>query len=158
MDQILNTILNNTYTLPELKHRINILRTYLAKKFFGAYEDQPLSPEDQNWINNLPTELLESFNKTNLYEILKTVEEKAFDTQVLTLYLPFEATGQTVKLIADKTRGILHRPVLLEIRYDSVLIAGLALSLNGIYKDYSLRAKIEERKAEILGSFKKFLR
>lgn len=157
MDQILDTILNNTYTLPVLKHRINVLRIYLAKKIFGAKHDQPLSPEDQNWINSLPPESLEYFNKTNLYETLRLMEDAALNAQVLILYLSFEADEQSVKMIADKTRTLLNRPILLGIKYDPHLIAGLALSLNGIYKDYSLREKIEERKAEILGSFKKFL-
>lgn len=157
MDNILDTILKNTYTLPVLKHRLNILRSFLAKKFFGAKQDQPLSLSDQNWINSLPQESLESFNKTNLYEALNLVEKMAFNAQILTLYLSFESDEQSIKMLADKVRALLNHPILLEIKYDPKLIAGLALSFNGIYKDYSLRVKIEERKAEILGSFKKFL-
>ena len=41
---------------------------------------------------------------------------------------------------------------------DPRLIAGAALVWKGVYRDYSLRAKLEQKRQELLEEFRKFLR
>lgn len=86
------------------------------------------------------------------------LENNISKLQVLILYLPFEVNDRIVEQIGQKTRIIFSQLLLLDIKYDPSLIAGCALVWKGILRDYSLKAKIEQEKAQILESFKKYLR
>lgn len=158
MDNTLSTILNNTFTLTQLKHRVRILKSYLLKALFGG-EIEPLSTADLNWLKSLPTPFYQQFNKDNTYQILAELENNIQKIIPLIIYLPFETDDQAILNISIFVRQTFNQPSLvLDIKYDPNLIAGCALSWKGVYKDYSLRARIEERKGETLESFKKFLR
>lgn len=162
MDQeILNTILQTTYSLVNLKHRLRILQSYFLKAFFGETEatvNIPLSTQDSNWLKSLPESFYQKFTKDNVYEIFATLEQTN-NFKILTIYLTFEPDDATLTQIGTLARQNFNLPnLLLDIKLDQNLIAGTALSWKGIYKDYSIRAKIEERRSELLKEFKKFLR
>lgn len=77
---------------------------------------------------------------------------------VLLIYIAFEADDQTIYQIGMNLKKSFTSITLFDIKVNPALIAGCALSFGGIYRDYSLKAKIEDKKSEILESFKKFLR
>lgn len=160
MDQeILNTILKDTYTLTQFKHRLHILKANLLKTFFGSEEESlPLSPEDLSWLKSLPDSFYQKFNKDNVYRIFSDLEQEAIKLSILTIYFAFEPDEPTINRIGLFARKTFTSPLLLDIKLDLNLIAGTALSWKGILRDYSLRAKIKERKGEILENFKRFLR
>ena len=159
MNEILTILLKNTFTLTQLKHRVRLLKSYLEKTFFANQgQAEPLTPLDLNWLKSLPDSFYQGFNKDNIYEIFTGLENQINKLPLLTLYLSFEpddAATEQIGVFAGKT---FENHPLLDIKYDPNLIAGGALSWKGIYKDYSLRAKIDERKPELLENFKKFLR
>ncbi|MBI2039902.1 hypothetical protein HYT18_02420 [Candidatus Microgenomates bacterium] len=156
-ETILNTILKDTYTLTLLKHRLRVLKNYLLNQLFTASKVS-LNPEDLTWLNSLGPAFYQQFNKDNVEEIFSRLEAEIKKEQLLYLYLPFVAGNQVVSQIGGQIRHIFEKVVLFEIRFDPSLIAGCAISWKGVYRDYSLRAKIDQRKGEILQSFKKFLR
>lgn len=159
MNEILASILNDTYSLTQLKVRLNILKSYLLKAFFGSLEESsPLAREDLNWLNSLPEKFYQQFNKDNVYAIFKDLEAAISKFTPLTIFLTFEPDEISLAQIGKYARKTFNSPLLLDIKLDLSLIAGCSLVWKGIQKDYSLRAKIEERKIEILDSFKKFLR
>lgn len=160
MDQeILNTLLNDTFTFTLLKHRLRILKTNLLKNFFVDQSPaEQFSPEDLNWLNSLPSSFYQKFNKDNVYQIFEAIEAKVNTMPVLLIYIPFEGDNQTIYQIGTLLRKNFTDLSLFDTKFDPRLIAGCALSWKGIYKDYSLRAKIEEKKKEILEGFKRFLR
>src|SRR3989344_5984448 len=91
MNDLLNTILVNTFTLTQLKHRVGILRSYLTRVFFGAQtESQALSPEDLNWLKSLPEDFYQKFNKDNVYSEFEALEEQINKLTPLIIYLTFE--------------------------------------------------------------------
>lgn len=158
MDQILETILQNTYTLTSLKHRFKILKSYLEKTLFGGEKVQTLSKEESDWLKTLPDSFYQQFNKDNAYSVFTGLENKINQLTPLTIYLPFTTDEEVASQIGSSARTTLQNPhLLLDRKHDPLLIAGCALSWKGIYKDYSLRARIEEKKSEVLDSFKKFL-
>lgn len=166
MDQyILTTILKNTYSQSQLKHRLNILKSNLLKTFFSGLqggsepESLSLSKEDLSWLKSLPSDFYQKFNKDNVYQIFAGLEGQINKVAVLTIYLTFEPDEVSLMQIGDYARKTFANPtLLLDIKYDPRLIAGAALTWKGVYKDYSLKARINERKLVILDSFKKFLR
>lgn len=154
---ILNTILQNTYSLTQLKHRVSILKSFLEQQFFGAGK-QDLSQIDTAWINSLPQTFLQNFNKDNLSAAFEELQKQITKLQTLTLYLTFDPDTQSIQQMGEFARRTFSPLIMLDIKYDPNLIAGAALVWKGVYKDYSLRSKIESRKGEILESFNKFLR
>ncbi len=160
MDQeILNTLLKDTFTQTSLKHRLRILKTTLLKKIFGSEApNEQLSAEDLNWLNSLPASLYEKFNKDNVYQTFEQIETEVNSMPLLLVYLPFEANDQAISQVGGFIRKNFTNLSLFDIKFNPELIAGCALSWKGIYHDYSLKAKIEEKKGQILENFKKFLR
>ena len=89
--------------------------------------------------------------------ISQEIHKKIESLRVLTLYLTFDPDEEALSQIGGYVRTNFPNIQLLDIKFDPNLIAGAALSSGGVYKDYSLRTKINERKAVILDNFKKFL-
>lgn len=158
MENILNTILKDTYTIAELKHKLNILKSYLLQNFFGAQAQKEWAAQDLVWLKSLSPAFFQSFNKDNVYNFFTEAEKQIAQIKILTIYLTFEADDQTLTQIGQFGRKTFNSLLLLDIKYDPNLIAGAALVWNGIYKDYSLRSTIQQKKSLILDSFKKFLR
>ena len=157
MENILNTILENTYTKLSLKHRVLILKSFLVSKLFTS-TPPTFSQPDLDWLNSLPSSFYQNFNKDNVYAVFTQLESEVEKTSPLTLYLPFETNDQVNNTIGEFARKNFSTKLILDIKSDYNLIAGCAISWKGVLKDYSLKSRIDEKKGEILNSFKKFLR
>lgn len=158
MDQILNTILKNTYSLTALKHRLRVLKSYLSSQFFQGESNEEFAASDSTWLSSLSPSFFQQFTKDNISEIFNDLESRINKLKILTMYLPFDADELTLSRIGEFARKNFNSLLVLDMKFDPNLIAGCALSWGGIYKDYSLRSQIDQRKGEILESFKKFLR
>lgn len=157
MNEILTELLKNTYSLNQLKRRLLALKNRFLKEFFNSEGSGELVEEA--WLNSLPQELLKKFNKDNIYKIFEELEANLPKLTTLTLYLTFEPDEKPLSQIGEYARKTFNnKSLLLDIKYDPKLIAGAALSFKGVYRDYSVRSRIDERKVVILDSFKKFLR
>lgn len=159
-DQLLNTILRETYTLTQLKHRLSMIKIKFLQDFFGAKKEQDLLSEtDLTWLKSLPSDFSQSINHDNVYDVFEDLEKRVNSMPVLIIYLTFEPDEVILAQIGEMARKTFSQlNLLLDIKYDPRLLAGAALSWKGVYRDYSLRARIEERKQVILESFKKFMR
>lgn len=159
MDEILAVILKETYSLSQLKHRLRILKSNLLRAFFGGKGDEPVSPEDLNWLKSLPREFYQKFTRDNVYKIFSDLDDTAHNLKILTLYLSFEPDNEALSQIGSFARSIFGLPaLLLDVKFDPGLIAGTALSWKGVYRDYSLRCQLALKKRELWEEFKKFLR
>lgn len=160
MDQeILNKLLENTFTATLLKHRLRILKTILLKNLFGGEaQTEQLVPRDMDWLNSLSPAFVQQFNKDNVYQIFNDIEAKLKSIPVLIIYLPFDANDQTIYQIGSFIRKTFNNLYLFDNKFNPELIAGCALSWKGHYQDYSLKAKLTEKKEQILENFRKFLK
>ena len=159
MEDILTTILKDTFSLTQFKTRVRLLKASLLKAFFGGEnEDLPPYPHDLNWLKTLPENFYQKFTKDNVYQILSTLEQEVAKLPILTIYLTFETDAATLSSIGTYARKMFGSNLMLDCKFDPNLIAGAALVWRGVYKDYSLRAKIESKKGEILQNFKAFFR
>lgn len=155
---VLATILKDTYTNTELKHKLNILKSYLLQNLFGSQSQKEWAAKDLVWLKSQPASFFQYFNKDNIYNLFAEIEKQISQIKILTIYLTFEPDENSLAQIGQMARKTFNKLMILDIKYDPNLIAGAALVWNGIYKNYSLRSKIEEHKNEILESFKKYLR
>lgn len=158
MNIILDTILKDTYSLNQLKHKLSVLKTHLTQNFFGSELKAPLQEKDESYLKSLPATLLSQFNKDNLSSVFTNLEAEISKLPTLTIYLTFESDDSSLQQVGTFARKMFGSKLLLGIRYDPKLIAGAALVWKGMYRDYSLRTRIEEKKGIILQQFKKFLR
>ena len=157
MDDLLNFLLKDSYTLSQLKNKLRILRSALSVKFYEGSQLEKPALEDSSWLKSLPENFLQSFNKDNLSEIIEGLETQINKFDVLTVFRPFDTTDDGLTQLGIHARNTFGKVLLLDIKYNPLLIAGCAMSWKGIYKDYSLHSKIQERKQTIIENFKKFL-
>jgi hypothetical protein len=157
MENILNVILTNTYTLAQIKKRIRILKDYLISQLFRGIRPS-LNEKDLAYLRSLEPSFYQQFNKDNLYPIFADLEKRISQFIPLYLYLPFETDDQVTSQIGQFIQKTYGKLILFDVKYDPALIAGCSISWQGIYRDYSLRKKIEDRKQEILSIVKGFLK
>lgn len=157
MDDTLKIILKDTYSLSQLNHRVRILKSSLLKAFFGG-ENLSYSLTDLNWLKSLPNSFYQKFNKENVYQIFTDLEKQISNLKTLIIYLTFEPDETTLAQVGTHVRNSFGLTLLLDIKLDPNLIAGAALSWNGVYKDYSLRSQLQAKKEELFAEFKKYLR
>ena len=77
----------------------------------------------------------------------------------LTIYFVFMPEEGQVKEIGEWLRKSLNNPRLLfNVKVDPGLIGGCAVVYKGVYKDYSLKAKISENKGKLIEEFRKYFK
>lgn len=154
---ILDTILTNTYTVQDLRHRVRLLKSHLENILFGHHREE-LSPEDSSWISSLPESFISQFNKDNIYSSFSELEGQIKTLNPLVLYLTFEAGQEQIEQIGLWVKKKLTQAKVFEIKIDPGLLGGIALVNGGVYKDYSLKSRIQEQEETILAEFKKYIR
>lgn len=148
MNEILAIILKDTFTYSQLNSRLRAAKAQLLKKFFGGGGD----------VSSLPQELQQQFNKDNFYQVFEALGKQIQQLPILTMYLTFEPDEITSSQIGSFARKTFGPNLLLDIKLNPALIAGCSLVWKGRLRDYSLKARLDEKKKEILENFKKFLR
>lgn len=159
-DPILSKLLEDTYSLNSLKKKVRALKDSLTEEFFGAgdHDKLALDDEDKEWLKSLPEEYLKQFKKEEFNEIFRKLEKDIESLNPLTVYLAFDPEAGQVKEIGEFIRNNFSKDMLIDIKLDGSLIGGCALIWKGVYKDYSLKAHLQEKKPEILNSFKSYLK
>jgi F0F1-type ATP synthase delta subunit len=89
-------------------------------------------------------------NNSLLMDFLKQVLEKISSLSTVSLTLAFEPENQILHELSEWFILNINRQVLLDIKTDSKLIAGVAINYNGKYKDYSARTKFSSIVASVV--------
>lgn len=155
---ILDTILTNTYTIQDLHHRVRILKSQLENKLFGQSQTNEFSPDDSGWLSSMPPLFIKEFTKDNFYSSFNELEDQIKKLKPLVIYLGFEPKQQQIESIGEWLKNNLNQTKLFEIKIDPSLLGGVALVNGGVYRDYSLRTRIQEQSQTILAEFKKYIR
>ncbi len=159
MNEILNIILSTTYTQNQLNHKLKVLRAYLLKALFGGQDMDTTLQQDLSWFSTLPKDFFKNFTKDNVYKIFDDLEKLSSELKVLTIYLSTEITENIVLQVGSYARKTYQNPMLLlDTKFDPLLLGGAAFVWKGVYRDYSLREKIESKKEQILQGFQKYLK
>lgn len=153
-------ILEDTFSLSQLKRRVNLLKQVTSKKVFGG--DNPnleeyAQREDFAWLNSLTDDFYGAFNKENFTTTFLELEKYISWIKPLVVHLPFDLPTDEIKKLGTYLRKNFASVMVMDIKIDPSLIGGCALVWNGIYKDYSIRKVLEENKVEIITKVRKFL-
>lgn len=160
-DGLLTTIFEDIYTYQQYKNRAKFLRETLVRRIFGSKDkDSDLSAHSQGnlWLSKNGGKIFQQFNKDNVYQILGDIDTAAKKLPVLTLYIPADLPDEEIDKLGLHIRNLIGKTILIDIKLNPSLLAGCALVWNGIYKDFSIKEAIDQKKEEILAQFRGFLR
>jgi F0F1-type ATP synthase delta subunit len=150
-DQIINKILETTFTIHDLRQKIRILKNFVGHSLFAS--QMPLDPEVNNftsWLEDLGSEFLAQFNQSNYSTLFGEMEKKVESLPNLVIYFAIETTSGQLNSVGKWLRESYGSNFIFDPKYDPSLIAGCAFVWKGVYKDYSLKAKINENHQQIL--------
>ncbi len=173
---IFDAILKNTYTRKQALKRLGLIKDFLNLLFFDLKPDttfnQALNDFEQSliykhsadqsselkFLENLGANFFKQFEPQTFHIKLAALEKDLLSVKIITLYLPFELPEVEVDKLGSWFKKNLGNSSLFEINLDPNLIGGTAISINGVYKDYSLKQKIkvnQEQIEKLLTSFPK---
>lgn len=158
-NKTLDTFLENTFTVYQVRRRLTVLQLYLSHQIFGANEKGvELDPLDKAWLNSFDADFVKSFNHKNITQQMQELAQELKKIPTLTLILPLELPENQTAILGKWIREKFQKSLLIEFKTDPSLIAGCVIIWNGLSKDYSMQARIKSQQEEILGSFKTFLK
>ena len=157
MDEIFNKIIAKTYTQYDLKRRLNLLKNVMTKEYFAHdIQSQPVEERDQKWLTEIMPFL--KLTKENFSDTFAALEEKAQNIHSLIIFVPVLLPDTEIDTLGEKIRIDYGNNFVIDIRLDPGLIGGAALAWGGIYKDYSIKERIKEKKESIIETFQKYIR
>ncbi len=160
-DVTLGKFLTLTYTKREALKRLRLIRHFLDFKIYSLKEEKDFKklieayskkdPEaDKQFILELGDEFFNAFVPAEADTQIKELEAGIEKIKTVTLYTPFEIPQIDVERMGSWLKKTVGTSALFDLEFDPNLIGGCALSYNGIYKDYSLRKRLEDNKTEVL--------
>lgn len=157
MNNPVDLFLQNTYSLSQVRIRLLVLKSYLSQRFFHA-PTISLSESDLFFVNSLGEDFFKQFSPTNLDASLEKLSQDVKALPHLIIFVPFDIPEEDVNKIGIWLRTNTKQKFVFETKIDPDLIGGCALSYKGIYKDFSLRLKIEENKQKIKENLNSYLK
>lgn len=157
--QVLDEILKDTYTLETFKKRYQALKETLQVQIFDSKEKNEDYKAEDEWVGKFDKKLLSQISSNSLSGISRYIDKYLSSLNILSIYFVFMPDPGQTKEIGEWIRSNLKNPGLIyDVKIDTSLIGGCAMVYKGIYKDYSLKAKIARGKPALLGEFKKYLK
>jgi F0F1-type ATP synthase delta subunit len=163
-ERILNEILKDTFTLDSLRKRVQLLKLILERDIYrpGSKDDinkSELELREEKWLQGFDKELITGMT-SQMYSSFNERIEKFIESIVpLTIYFVFIPDETQIKAFGTWLRQNLDQSRLVfDLKVDPRLIGGCAFVYKGIYKDYSLRARISDNKDKIIGEFRKYFK
>ncbi len=157
---ILDKILNGTYTLTDAIRRIKAVRQFILNQVFASAIGQftAANEVDTAWLSSLGADFYAQFTPQNVYTLMDNAERELNKIPVLNIYLPFEIPQGEIVRVGGKLRTDYGKNFLVDFKIDPNLIAGCALVWNSVYKDYSVRQRIEDNRPAIINIIRGYLR
>lgn len=145
------------YTQSEAARALRIIKDYLNQRFFSKPPTpKPPSPQQTSLINQLGQSFFDHFQADKLADQITELEEEINQTKLVTIYLPLEMPPQELERLGQWIKANLGAQTLFEPKLDPSLIGGCALSLKGVYKDYSLRQLLKDNHEAVMKSLTSF--
>lgn len=151
---LVQTFFSTTYSISQARVRLRLIRDYMLNHFFKNDKSIIQDP----WLISLGDSFYQGFSENNVYENLKTIEQEIESLEPLVIYLTFDMPEAEINRLGVWLRENIKTNLVFDIKIDPALIAGAAFSWRGRYKDYSLKASIEDKKERIVKNIKSYIR
>jgi hypothetical protein len=155
---ILDTILTNTYTRPDLVRRVALVRQFLEHSFFSLspktdiaqfYAHNPVDPEDLKAIAAWGPSIVSAFTRDTLYDRLRRILALAEKLPILTIYIAHAPTHEDLLELGIWFRRNLSSRVILDVRTNDKLVSGCAYIWKGVYHEFALHYFLSKKRDEI---------
>lgn len=168
--QFLSEILKTTFTVDSFKKRYLALKLLLEKKIYESEEekheeksDDELKSDnlqkDKKWAEDFDKKLLDQVTNENFKSLNEYINKFIEAGALLSIYFVFIPDHSQVEEIGNWLRKSLNNPNLIfDVKVDPGLIGGCAIAYKGVYKDYSLKARIEGEKSKLMEQFRKYFK
>lgn len=83
-------------------------------------------------------------DQSSIEKVLSKAKEELKNFQTVKITIAIEPTENTITLIHDWFINNLKINILLDINTDKSILGGIIISLDGVYKDLSVKKKLEE--------------
>lgn len=159
-EKFLEEILKDTYTLESFKKRVMALKLRIEKKIFRSSEiGKSNLYQAEGWAENFDKKILDEVTPDNFREVFERIDTFISGSTTLSIYFVFIPDEEQLKDVGEWLRKSLKNPKLIfGVKTDPNLIGGCAIVYKGVYKDYSLKARIEANKEKLVGQFRGYLR
>jgi hypothetical protein len=171
-DFITGLILSKSYTKSQVARRFRLLKEFLQFKLFQTQitdEDQLIEAflsqtnaqkSDLDWFIDCDKSGLMPITPMQIEEVLKGADAALNNLPVVMVYVPFQIKdeqyfGQSLEQIGQWFKQNLSQGALFEMIYQPSLIGGAAFSAGGVYKDYSLKSKLDKNRAGVIQAINK---
>lgn len=92
-----------------------------------------------------------------LEKVPHEVEKEIKKVRELVIFSAIELPDDIIDNLGRKARALFGKDLFIEVKVDTGLIGGAALVWKGRYRDYSLKAKFEEKKDILEGIYDQFI-
>lgn len=167
--RLVSSFLEKNFTKAQAQRRLRVLQDFLNWALFEnsgkelgsdsikTFVDSKLintDPKfylmDGQFMESLGVEYMRQFDARNLTKQLGELESGIGKTRQVVIYLALELPPAEIERLGQWFKQNVGSDCLIDIQYKASLIGGAALSFGGTVKDYSIRARIESEKKEIL--------
>lgn len=176
-EKILNEILKTTYTADSFKKRFQAMRMMLSGQIYSGGREEKKEDEDaqshiehgkketsseakaQKWLKGFDKNLLDGITSSQFSAMSEHIDHYISTLNPLTIYFVFLPDEDQVAEMGGWLRKSMNNPRLIfNVKVDPNLIGGCAIVYKGVYKDYSLRAKISANKEKLIEEFRKYFK
>lgn len=156
---MIDLLLKYSKTTYELSASLKLLKSFLESKFFNSpFRTEDLTDREQTLITAIKQEkVLESITKDRLTDFLKELQAETEKINILVIFTAVALNEESTDEVVKKVRLMISNQILVDFRLDPTLVAGCALIWKGVYKDYSLKSRIEQNREQILSQFKSYI-
>lgn len=161
-EQLLKTMLSNTYTFHTMRHRLALLKEFLETTVYAAeqsqspemnldtflqqYQDDPSAQAMREW----GSEFFSAFTAETMYDLIAAISDALEKLPSVTVYVPILFNEQEIASIGEWFRTNIHEHTMLDVRVDPSVVGGCGFVWNGHYYDYSFAYFLNKHRDELV--------
>ena len=107
-------------------------------------EGELLKVLDSQISKNLREYIGDGTSQEVVSEKLSDLKNSLADLAVVKLTLAFEPSESTIDKIITFVRQTLSEKIILEVRFEPKILGGVILEFRGLYRDYTLKSRLDE--------------
>lgn len=144
-------VLNEVYTVPDLNNYVRMLDNLKPVIFketnnLSQMLQQELPPKLANYITTYAeTTNLNLNDQTDAQRLIQQIVYILHQVPIAEITVPAPLTNKQIIKICKWWRNKTNKPVILNIKIDTDLIAGIRIGFEGKYVDYSLSTWLQEK-------------
>lgn len=155
-EKILDELLKDAYTLEEFRKKYQVFKKGVEAKLYHKDDSEQTTSEAEGESMD---KLVSEIKSGDFVRVTEYIEDFMRNHEALAIYFVFMPEKAQIKDIGNWLRTNLKNPrQIFQVKVDPALIGGCAIAYKGVYKDYSLKAKIAANKEKIVSEFRKNIR